>query len=171
VTSEEANAASDEQKPAVTLRRGRLTIVVVAFAAVLFAIGALITAVVIGQPIGFNRDDPNVVVRDFVQAAAVDHDVTRTQALLCGSGWTAQQVIQELTVTSDPTVITTWRILSTTVTGDSAESVVRITSAVDVYNDVRVWRFELRHSNSWHVCSGKADPTPSPSATPSLTPQ
>jgi hypothetical protein len=145
----------------VTLRRGRLPIVLAGFAVVVLGSFALLAFSFLGGFTSINQDDPDVVVRNFIQAAAVDHDVARTQSYVCSS-WAPADAIQALTVTQDPSVITTWRILSTNVNGNNAEVIVRITSVVGQFNDVQTWRFELVHTNTWHVCSGVSDPSLAP---------
>jgi hypothetical protein len=147
--------------PTVTLRRGRLPYVLAGFGVVLLASIGYLASSLFGGLASVNRDDPDVVVREFIQAAAVDHNAARTQSFVCTS-WAPEDAIRQLTVTQDPSVVTTWRILSTNVNGNSAEVVVRITSVVGDYNDVETWHFELTRTSEWRVCSGKSDSSLAP---------
>jgi hypothetical protein len=155
----------------VTLRRGRLRIVLVGFVIVMLGSFSLLFLSLTSAPVGIDRNDPGVVVRLFLQAAAVDRDPARAQPFLCDQ-WPANQAIQQLTVTTDPSVITTWGVLQTNTTGDTAEAVVRITWTVGDFSEVEVWHFDLRRTDAWRICSGFHEPlTPAPTSSASLTPK
>jgi hypothetical protein len=148
----------------VTLRRGRLRIVLVGFVIVMLGSFSLLFLALTSGSIGLDRNEPRVVIREFLQAVMIDHNAARAQTFMCDQ-WQAADAINQLKYSNsdDPAMVTTWGVTSVTQSGNNAEATVTINFSVDKQNDFRYWRIDLvEASDGWRVCSARMDPSLAP---------
>jgi hypothetical protein len=164
VASQQARTGAAGRTATVTLRRGRLRIVLVGFlVAMLGSFSLLFLALTTGF-VSLDRNEPRVVIREFLQAVMIDHNAARAQTFMCDQ-YRAGDAIHQFKYSNydDPGVVTTWGVTSLTESRDTAEATVTINFAVDRQNDFRYWRIELvRASDGWRVCSAHTDPSLAP---------
>jgi hypothetical protein len=156
--------ASEEKQTttAVTLRRGRLPLVFVAFGLVIAASVGLLFFQLTGGVGGIDRSDPRVVIREFIQAAVVDRNAPRAQSFMCDQ-WKAADAIQELRYSDNPQLVITWGVDSLSQTDNSAVADVEVHFRIDQAQDVQHWRVQLvKQSDGWRVCSAANDPSLAP---------
>jgi hypothetical protein len=157
VASEEKQATT-----AVTLRRGRLAIVLAGFGVVLLASVALLGVSLVGGFHGIDRSDPRVVVSRFLQAAMVDRDATVAQSYMCDS-WRARDAMNQLMYTDDPIVVTTFGVISVSENGSDAQAAVELNFTFEQQNDFQYWRIGLvKLNDGWRACSAVMDPSLAP---------
>lgn len=142
--------------PSVTLRRGRLKIVVTAGILLLALTTGLSTILLVNTFAGVDRSDPRVVIREFLQAALVDHNVPRAQSFMCDPA-RVSDAIKALTATDDPSVVITFGVTSLTQNGDQAVAVVQINYLIAknisaMYKDPAIWTVHLVRTSGWLVC-------------------
>jgi hypothetical protein len=150
VTTENASTTAAEPAPSVTLRRGRLTAVITAgIAAVIIAIGVgSVLFIVKNTPP--DRNTPEAVIRQFLQAGLVEHDVARAQSFTC-DGRRAAEIVSKFN--NSPLVSVSWGVSSLDVSDPTAEAMVEVDFNYKEHIDPQQWRFELmRQNGDWRVC-------------------
>jgi nitrate reductase NapE component len=156
--------ASEEKQTttAVTLRRGRLPIVLASFAVVILGSFALLGVSLVGGFTGIDRSDPRVVVSRFLQAIMVDHNAAVAQTFMCDA-WQANDAMRQLKYTDDPEVVTTFGVISVSANGNSAQAAVELNFTFEKQNDFQYWRISLvKQTDGWRACSAVMDPSLAP---------
>jgi hypothetical protein len=156
VTTENVSSMGAEPTPSVSLRRSRLravlTTALVAFV-LLVGFGAFLLINVIS---GSDRSTPEVAIRQFLQAAIVDHNISRAQSYTC-DGHQAAAIAAKFHNIDDPLVHVTWGVSSVNTNGDSAEAIVEVDFEFEQHIDPQQWRFELLQQGGWRVCDANED--------------
>lgn len=162
MASQEALTGPAGRTATVTLRRGRLRIVLVGFIIVVLGSFSLLFLSLTSGSIGIDRSDPRVVIGEFMQALLVDHNSARAQTFMCDQ-WQAVDATRQLTYSDVPGLVTTWGVMDVATNGDNADAAVEVRSRLDRANHVEYWRFSLiKASDGWRVCSAQIDPSLAP---------
>jgi hypothetical protein len=146
----------------VTLRRGRLRIVLVGFVIVMLGSFSLLFLALTTGFVGIDRNEPRVVIREFLQGVAIDHNAAHAQTFMCDQ-YRADDAIRQFRYSDNPALVTTWGVMAITGSGNNEEASVEMNYRIDQATDFTYWRIDLvKASDGWRVCSARMDPSLAP---------
>jgi hypothetical protein len=144
-------------------KRRRILLVVAIVVAFLVLLGGSIGVVAYDRATAIDRSTPEVVIRQFVGAAAIDHDLARANLFVCGQ-WSAADALTKMSLPTTPNLSINWGVRSVTQNGDQAQADVRVILSVPAgdgaaFRDVHIWHLTLVNQNGWRVCDLEAGPS------------
>jgi hypothetical protein len=117
------------------------------------------------RSVGIDRSTPQVVTRQFLNAALVLRDPDQVSLFVC-SGWSATEAVALVNAPTDPRVVVSWGDTRATVTGDRATALVDVRFTVHdgtgLQEDVQTWLIELENEDGWRVCGLSKEPSLDP---------
>jgi hypothetical protein len=141
--------------PVPARKRGRfrrLLLVVAVIVGSSVVLGGAIGVVVYDKATAIDRSTPTVAVRQFLQAAVVDRDVSRIALFVCAQ-WSPTEALSAVGEKLDASVMVNWGVTSVQESGDQAQAQVRITFTAGGFSDVQVWRITVAREDGWRVCA------------------
>ena len=159
-----SGAAPAVAAPARAPRRGRRILLIVAIVvAFLVLLGGTIGVVAYDKATAIDRSTPTVVIRQFMEAAALDHDSARVSLFVC-QRWSASAAMTAVVLPSVPNLRVNWGVTSVVENGDTATAEVRVLLSVPAggggsYRDVQPWHFALVREDGWRVCGLNIGPS------------
>jgi hypothetical protein len=111
--------------------------------------------VIYDQATAIDRDTPEVVVQQFLQAGLVDHDTARLSLFVCRQ-WSADEALKKIAPPTDERIFVSWGDYASSRTGDKATVDVKVQFDLGVgsvsASSVRSWRLMLEDQAGWRVC-------------------